>query len=254
MNVVRPAKRRRRGMIVAAIAVAFAFVLLVALGTWQLERKSEKEALLASLRARLSVSVPLPPPQSWEGLSRADTEYHRVTFPAEFVPNEEALVYSAGSAFRPDVSGPGYWVFAPARLPGGSIVVVNRGFIPEDKKAAADQGSGGGSGFLDIVGAIRWPEARNAFTPADNPNSNLWFARDPLAMAQAKGWGRVAPFYVEQEAPTPPGGWPRPGRLEPRLPNNHLQYALTWYGLAAALLGVFVFWARGRLRAPPSRS
>ena len=240
---------RRGGLIVPLAITLVGVALLVGLGTWQLQRKGEKDALVASLQARLAEPAKFPAPQTWPELKLEDAEYRRVTFLAEFVPGEEALVHSAGSAFRPDVSGPGYWVFSPARLPGGSVLVVNRGFVPEGRQDPASRAGGQLTGLIDITGAMRWPEARNAFTPADSPKANLWFARDHLAMAEAKSWGTVAPFYVEQEAPVPPGGLPRPGRLEPSLPNNHLQYAITWYALALALLTIFAVWARGRRRA-----
>jgi surfeit locus 1 family protein len=98
-----------------------------------------------------------------------------------------------------------------------------------------------------IVGALRWPGTRHWFTPNDDPVHNLWFTPDPSAMAAAKaldtGGGALAPFYVEQESPVPPGGLPQPGKLVVNLPDNHLQYALTWYGLAAVLAGVFISFA-----------
>ena len=90
---------------------------------------------------------------------------------------------------------------------------------------------------------MRWPEAPNWFTPKADPAQNLWFIRDPAAIAAAKSWGPVSPFYVEQETPMPPSGWPQPGKLVPNLPNNHLQYAVTWYGLALVLVVIFVVWA-----------
>ena len=86
---------------------------------------------------------------------------------------------------------------------------------------------------------MRWPDARHWFTPNDEPAHNLWFSRDPQAIAAAKGLGPVAPFYVEQESPAPPGGLPQPGKLVVELPDNHLQYALTWYGLAIVLVVSF---------------
>ena len=86
------------------------------------------------------------------------------------------------------------------------------------------------------------------FSPADDPGKNLWFVRDPLAIAAAKGIEPVAPFYVEQESPAPPGGLPQPGKIAPTLRNAHLQYALTWYGLALVLAVMFGAWARGALR------
>src|SRR5262249_61251529 len=101
---------------------------------------------------------------------------------------------------------------------------------------------------VDIVGVLRWADSGGMFTAAPDPARNLWFARDPLAIAPAKGWGNVAPFYVEQEAPVPPGGLPQPGKLTVNLPNNHLQYALTWFSLAAVLIAVFIAFARVRRR------
>ncbi len=90
---------------------------------------------------------------------------------------------------------------------------------------------------------MRWPDTRYWFTPNDDPAHSLWYSRDPVAIAAAKDVGPVAPFYVEQEAPAPPGGLPQPGRLVVSLPDNHLQYAITWFGLAAVLAGVFISWA-----------
>jgi surfeit locus 1 family protein len=90
-----------------------------------------------------------------------------------------------------------------------------------------------------VTGALRWPEPRGTFTPADDPGRNLWFTRAPTAIAAGKGWGPVAPFYIEQEAPRAADGRPQAGPVRASLPNNHLQYALTWYGLAVALAFVF---------------
>ncbi len=169
-------------------------------------------------------------------------------FSAEFLEGDEALVYSAGSAFRPDVQGAGYWVFAPARLSGGSIVLVDRGYVPPERKDPASRAQGTPHGTVEVVGVMRWPEARGLFTPADDPKSNVWFLRDPKAMAAAKKWDSAAPFYIEQEAPVPPGGLPLPGKLAVNLPDNHLQYAITWFGLALGLAGVYLVWLAGRIR------
>lgn len=242
VQLARPEKRR--GMVLPAILTVLGVGVLIGLGIWQLERKAWKEELIARLTERLSdAPANLPPRESWSRLRADDREFRRVTFPGEFLHDQEALVYAPGSAFRPDASGVGYWVFTPARLPGGSLVVVNRGFVPEGRQEARARPQGQLPGVLDITGAMRWPERRGQFTPADNPQRNLWFVRDPVAIAQAKGWGTVAPFYIEQEAPPAPGGLPRAGKLQVNLANNHLQYALTWFGLAAALSVVFILWA-----------
>lgn len=245
--------RSRIGGFIFALFILAAIGVLVALGTWQLERLSWKEGLIAELDAKLSAKpADLPARERWQRLDAATDEFRRVAFPAEFLAGEEALVYSAGSSLRPDTTGPGYWVFAPARLTGGSIVVVNRGFVPEGKQNPDTRKEGRPSGTVDIVGVMRWPEQRGQFTPPDEPGKGLWFARDPAAMAKARNWGTVAPFYVDQEAPLPPGGLPKAGPLRASLPNNHLQYAVTWYGLAAVMLVTALFFWRSRRRAASS--
>ena len=240
---------QRGGVIGATVFAVAGIAVLLGLGLWQIERKAWKEDLIATVTARLArAPAQLPPPANWPQLKPEADEYTRVTFPAEFLNGEEALVYSAGSAFRPDVQGPGYWVLAPARLPGGSIVLVDRGFVPADRKELASRAQGAPHGVIDVVGVMRWPEARGMFTPADDPKGNVWYLRDPKAMAAAKKWDAAAPFYIEQEAPVPPGGWPKPGRLVVNLPDNHLQYAITWFGLALGLAGVYGVWLFGRMR------
>jgi surfeit locus 1 family protein len=239
----QPPVRSWFGLLIPAI---LAFALLIALGVWQIERKAWKEGLIASLTERLAVPpVALPAANAWPQLDRASDEYRRVKFSAQFDNSREALVFAAASAFRPDVAdaGPGYWVMTPARLADGGIVIVNRGFVPDGRQDAKSRPGGELTGSIDIAGAMRWPDSRHWFTPNDDPAHNLWFTADPVSIAAAKGLDAVAPFYVEQETPVPPGGLPQPGRLTVDLPDNHLQYALTWFGLAAVLVGVFVSWA-----------
>jgi surfeit locus 1 family protein len=248
MSLEQP--RARPGLLIPSLFVVSALAVLVSLGTWQVERKAWKEGLIDTITRRLSAApAALPAPETWPRLIADETEYRRVAFSAEFLNDAEALVYTSGSAFRSDVSGPGYWVFTPARLADGTVVVVNRGFVPEARRDPATRAPGQVSGMVNVVGVTRWPEARGTFTPNDDPGRNIFFVRDPAAMAAAKGWGAVAPFYVEQEAPPAPGGLPQVGRIEPKLPNNHLGYAITWYGLALMLVGVFAFWLRARARA-----
>ncbi len=245
---------RSQGGVFTATVLAIAFAaILIGLGIWQLDRKVWKENLIATVTSRIArAPADLPPRASWPQQAQEGNEFSRVTFPAEFLDGQEALVYTAGSPFRPDVKGPGYWVFAPAQLAGGSIVLVNRGFIPLDKKDPATRGEGNMRGTVDIVGVMRWPETRGVFTPADDPKTNVWYLRDIKAIASEKKWATAAPFYIDQEAPVPPGSLPLPAKIEVRLSDNHLQYAITWFGLALGLAGVYVVWVVGRLRRRPA--
>ena len=147
----RPRELRRRtwrhswlGLLVPAL---LAFAVLIALGTWQLKRKAWKEALIASLTERAAAPPQaLPAATAWPALDAASDEYHRVRLRAMFDNDREALVFASASGFRPDVTGPGYWVFTPARLADGSIVIVNRGLRsrrPAGRKIAARRRSDG---------------------------------------------------------------------------------------------------------------
>lgn len=244
--------RQRGNAITATVLAVVCVTILMGLGFWQLDRKVWKENLIATVTSRIArAPADLPPRANWPRLLQEGNEFSRVTFPAEFLEGQEALVYTAGSPFRPDVKGPGYWVFAPAQLAGGSIVLVNRGFIPLDKKDPATRPEGNVRGSIDIVGAMRWPETRGLFTPADDPKTNVWYLRDLKAIAAEKKWAIAAPFYIDQEAPVPPGALPLPAKIDVRLSDNHLQYAVTWFGLALGLAGVYVVWIAGRLRRRP---
>jgi surfeit locus 1 family protein len=234
-------------LLVPVLFTVAAFAAFVGLGTWQLQRKTWKETLIATLDRRLAAPpVDLPLAGQWGALDPVQDEFRRVKFTASFVPGAEALVYASGSALRSDVSGLGYWVLAPARLASGGLVVVNRGFIPEALRDAARRPGTSLAGESELVGVMRWPEARGIFSPKDDPARNLWFVRDPGAIASAKGWGDVAPFLVELESPPPPGGVPKPGALRANLRNEHLQYAITWYALALVVVVMFALWVRSR--------
>jgi surfeit locus 1 family protein len=244
----------RTGLLIPSIAALCVFAVLVSLGTWQVERKAWKENLIATIDARFAAPpTRLPPGNEWPRLDAAHDEFRRVAATAEFLNDKEALVYTSGSSFRADVSGPGYWVFTPARVAGG-LVLVNRGFVPEGRQDPASRRDGQIAGPAEIVGVMRWPEKPGLFTPNNDAARNIWFARDTTAIADAKGLGPVAPFYIEQEAPAAPGGWPKVGKLQPSLPNNHLGYAVTWYGLALVLAVSFGIWMIGRRRSGRSRS
>jgi surfeit locus 1 family protein len=242
-------EKRRGGVVEATVFAVAGIAILIGLGVWQLDRKVWKENLIAQLTERLDAAPSaLPARSDWDRLTQDKDEFRRVTFPAQFIGGEEALVYAAGSALRSDIKGPGYFVLAPARLPGGSIVIVNRGFVPVERKDPATRTAGLPQDVIDVVGVMRWPEARGTFTPADEPQNNVWYLRDQKAIAQAKKWDTSAPFYIDQESPVPPGSLPLPAKLEVHLPDNHLQYAITWFGLALALAGVYVVWLAGRFR------
>jgi surfeit locus 1 family protein len=244
--------RPRIGFGLFTLVMVAAFI---GLGVWQLQRRVEKHALIAALIERLAATpVPLPPMAAWSSLNPETDEFRRVHFRAAFGAGSDVMVYSSGSAVRDDVSGPGTWAFIPARLPGGEIVVVNAGFVQNTMQDRAQQDRAVTrlvtGAAADLIGYIRFPESAGLLTPSADVEKRLWFARDLQAMAQAQGWGNggktVAPFYIDLEEPVPPGGIPKPGPLHVHLKDDHLQYAITWFALAGAVVIAFLVWWRGR--------
>jgi cytochrome oxidase assembly protein ShyY1 len=232
--------------------------LLIGLGVWQLQRRAEKHALISTLDERVAAApAPLPPPSAWRALSPAKDEFRRVTFSATYARLPDAMVFSSGSALRPDISGPGTWAFLPAQLPSGETVVVNAGFVENtmqdravEDRAVAHLVTGQPA---TLTGYLRFPEAAGWLTPAENRDKRLWFARDQLSMASSLGWGTVAPFYIDLESPVPENGVPKPGPLQVHLRDEHLQYAITWFALAGAVTIAFGIWLKGR-RTGPSKA
>jgi cytochrome oxidase assembly protein ShyY1 len=232
--------------------------LFIGLGVWQLQRRVEKHALIAALTERLAAAPEaLPPPAQWSALSPAVDEFRRVHFAATYAPLPDAMVYSSGSAIRGDIAGPGTWAFLPARLPTGETVVINTGFV-ENAMLDRSQQDRVVSRFVTgapamLTGYLRFPEKAGMLTPAENLAKRLWFTRDHLAMARALGWdkdgARLAPFYIDLELPVPPSGIPKPGPLEVHLKDDHMQYAITWFALAGAVVIAFGVWWRAQRRA-----
>ena len=241
---------RRRSLLVSTVTTIVIVATLLSLGVWQLERRVDKLALIAALDERLATApVALPPAARWPELTPARDEFRRVTFSGRIDPRDQAQVFASPSPLRKDISGTGIWAFAPVRLAGGETVVVNHGFVGDGQEAPQ-----AASSPVTLTGYIRFPEAPGWLTPHADRTKRLWFVRDHLAMSQALGWAepqRVAPFYIDLEAPVPPGGIPKPGPLQVRLKNDHLQYAITWFLLAAVVTIAFGFWLRGARRPAP---
>jgi cytochrome oxidase assembly protein ShyY1 len=247
----------RRGVAGFAMFTLLMLALLAGLGVWQLQRRVEKHALISALTERLAAPPgSLPSSSQWGGLTPERDEFRRVSFVATYQSRPDAMVYSSGSAVRNDVTGPGTWAFLPASLPSGDTIVINAGFVPNTMQDRGQQDRAVMPLMTDqpatLTGYIRFPEAAGALTPSENLAKRLWFTRDHLGMARALGWGeggqKVAPFYIDLEQPMPASGVPKPGPLEVHLKDDHLQYAITWFGLAGAVVIAFAVWLRAQRR------
>jgi surfeit locus 1 family protein len=243
-----------RALLFPGLAALVVFAILIGLGTWQLQRKAWKDGLIAQIGSR-SHGEPgaIVPASGWEGWRASEDEFRRVRVTGTFLHPFETPVYGLAPGQR-GAPAQGYYLMTPLRLADGATVIINRGFVPMELRDPATRPQSQPAGDTTVTGLVRAPDERNAFTPADDPARNTWFARDPRAIAKARNLDRVAPFYVEADATPNPGGWPKGGQTRLDLPNNHLQYAVTWYGIALTLVGVFAAFAWRRIRpvAQPS--
>jgi surfeit locus 1 family protein len=239
---------RWRSLAVPSLAALVALAILVTLGTWQLQRKVWKEDLIAQIDAR-AYSEPgaILPTSGWSDWHQAQDEFRKVRVEGIFLHQFETPVYGLAPGQR-GAPVQGFFLMTPLRLADGAILMVNRGFVPTELRDPASRPESQPVGPATVSGLVRAPEERNFFTPADDPARKTWFARDPEAIARANGLDRVAPFYVEADATGNPGGWPKGGQTRLSLPNNHLQYAFTWFGIALTLVGVYGAFAWRRLR------
>lgn len=241
-----------RRLVLPGFATLIAFAMLMSLGFWQVARLQWKENLIATVEARLNAPpIPAPPPSEWPDLEKAGLEYQPVTVTGRFLHQQEAHVFVALSSPKGQFGGMGYLVMTPLVTDDGWYVYVNRGFVPEDRKVPATRAAGQLDGNVTVTGLYRAPSGRSWFSASDDPRRNVWFSRDPWRFAEVARLPTVAvaPYIIDAfHDPSPPGGLPQGGETLVQFPNNHLGYAITWFGLALGLVAVFVAFARTRLR------
>lgn len=245
MSNAAPFPARPRLVVPAALTV-IGVAVLCTLGGWQLQRMGEKRAFIERLATQAKAApAPLPASADWSKLDAAALDLTRVRARGSYLEGGLASVRTTIAAGPPgsrQLSGFGRWIFQGFRLEDGATILVNRGFVPESRFATI----AAASGQATVTGFLRAPEARNSFTPADLPQQREFYTRDPAGIAAALGVGAAAPFYLEAERQgdglAPPAGVDV-NELIARIPDNHLQYALTWFGLALTLIGVFAAYA-----------
>jgi surfeit locus 1 family protein len=223
-------------------------LVLIGLGTWQVERLHWKEGLIA-LRAAAAAAPPVELPATPDEAKRLDL--HRVHAAGTFLHEDEFDVVATAES-----GTSGFHIVTPLRLDDGTgrIVLVNRGFVPYEKRDPATRLQGDVPGRVEVEGLLRRPleGGRPWYMPADPPGGKIWLRVEPDAMARARDLQGVQPFYIDAGPAPNPGGWPRGGTTVLDLPNNHLQYAITWYALAGALLVIYILYHRRSSSSTPA--
>jgi surfeit locus 1 family protein len=225
---------------------AVMLLVLLGLGSWQVKRLFWKQALLAQI-AQAEAAEPIP-------LAKVEAQgtpspFMKISVTGTFLPSETALY---GAEVRDVASGPamGAQLIEPIREVNGELILVDRGWVPLSRTGPLDQPTGG----VTVSGYVRFGDSQHWFSAADDPSARQFFTLDPRAIGAAIGQPDVRPFVLVALGAGSGAGaivqhWPDPVQHLPRPPNNHLSYAITWYGLAIALLAIFMIWARKGSRA-----
>jgi surfeit locus 1 family protein len=201
-----------------------------ALGIWQVERRAWKLDLIARVDARIHAApAPLPDPRQWPGFDARAEEYRHVRATGVFLNDRETLTQALTER------GAGFWVMTPFRTAQG-VVLINRGFVPDDRRQPATRAAAQLQGPVTITGLVRATEPKGGFLRTNDPAANRWYSRDVGAIAAARRLGPTAPFFIDADATPNPGGYPIGGLTVVHFRNAHLVYALTWFALTALCL------------------
>jgi len=237
---------QQKGLVGLTALMLAALAVLIGLGVWQLKRLEWKQGLIAQIEAQ-------GPPITFEdavALAREgrDPSYYRVRVDGRFHHAKERYLYALSEGRV------GWHVITPLETEDRDVVLVDRGFVPDELKDPSARALGQVENVVTVTGIVRTPETQTLFTPDNEPKVNRWFWRDLAGMTRSMfpaGTIDVAPFFLEADKSEVPGGWPEGGQTRLEIPNNHLQYAITWFLLAAGLLIVYGLYVRSLYRRPP---
>ncbi|MFC5358835.1 SURF1 family protein [Azospirillum himalayense] len=234
--------RPRRGLVLLGVLALAGVAVFTSLGVWQVERLFWKLDLIQRVEERAQAApVPAPGPEDWPAVTAASQEYRRVSVTGRFLNDKETLVQAVTER------GGGFWVLTPLRTDRGFTVLVNRGFVPPERRSTDSRPDGLIDQDTTVTGLLRVTEPGGGFLRSNDPAQDRWYSRDVAAIAAARGVTEAAPYFIDAEA-SPPGGLPVGGLTVLKFRNNHLVYALTWFALALMLIAASLYVARSEGR------
>lgn len=212
--------------LVALALLALAFAGFSALGVWQVQRLHWKHALIARVEARIhAVAVSAPNHDRWPAITAEGDEYRRVHIAGRYLQDRDVRVQALTAL------GGGHWILSPLQTVSGDIVLINRGFVPDDETAAPPP-----LGSVRVEGLLRLDEPGGSWLRRNRPEQARWYSRDTAAIARARGLAQVAPYFIDTDQGADLQAWPRGGMTVVQFRDQHLQYALTWFALAVLTL------------------
>lgn len=232
---VKPAGK---GRIILFVAMLIVTVTTTALGAWQVQRLIWKLDLIARVDARVHAEPVAPPPVS-ASVTAADDEYKHVRVSGTYMNGKETFVQAVTAL------GPGFWVVTPLATADGSHILINRGFVPADRRDAGKRAEGQLEGQTEVTGLLRMSEPGGGFLRENDAANDRWFSRDVAAIAAAKGVSPAAAYFIDAEANPALPAAPAGGLTVVKFPNNHASYIFTWFALAIMSAAAAFYVLRG---------
>lgn len=229
-----------------AIITLVMISIMSGLGVWQILRLEQKSVILRHVAERIAADpVALPEQAQWSSLGD-QSDYLKVSVSGTFRHDQETYLFGVIDKNRRGENVPGFFVVTPLVLDTGAVLLVNRGFVPQDMKDPQKRIAGQIEGRVSLTGLLRLPERKGLFTPEADREKRVLYARDPALIASWLGVTDAAPFVIDADATANPGGLPLGGQTIVTVPNNHLQYAITWFSLAGVTVVMFLVYVLRR--------
>lgn len=241
-------EKRKKFPVSLTILAIIIMAVLLSLGTWQVNRLEWKQQLLADIDQKL-----LSPPLQFDEVEKMDEadqniDYQPVTVTGHFKHEGERHFLATYNSYA------GFFIYTPLEMSDGRLVLINRGFVPYDLKDPGQRSEGQRDGLVSITGLarIKLQDKPSYLMPDNDPVKNIFYWKNLELMAETSGLpkDRFVDFFIDANNAPNPGGFPIGGVTIIELPNNHMQYAFTWYGLAFAFLCVYITymvrWYRSR--------
>lgn len=223
-------------LFVLFVMLGLVFVVLFALGSWQVYRLQWKESLIERVTTRVHAAA-VTAPTDWTSVNRDNSEYLHVTVKGKYLYQYQVLSYALTDL------GDGYWVMTPLQQEDNSIIYINRGFVPTEHHTVFLAQAGDDAGVVkEVTGLLRISEPKGGFLRPNEPQKNKWFSRDITEMAQSANLQDVAPYFIDAEKnAVESNAYPIAGMTQIKFANNHLVYAITWYSMALLLIVMLVY-------------
>lgn len=227
---------KTRPSLAMKICVGLSLIILLGLGSWQVDRLFWKQGLIEQRQAQSHmppIAVPI------DTVVEPEMAFRAAFAEGRYLNDQEKYLMA-----RTQRGNIGFQLITPLEQKDGRIILINRGWVPAENRDPKTRPQSQIDGQVHVTGVLRLPKTKHWAQPENDPLANQWFYVDVDHMAEDTGADLASRYYLELDDTPVAGGLPMGGQAKVELPNNHLEYAITWYSLALSLIVIFVLYHR----------